>query len=176
LANGDLTPKQRRFIEAYVGEAKGNGSLAVRLAGYKCKSERSQRTVAAQNLAKRNIAEEIEKHAKRETARAIISREEVMALLAEIALNRKYDVSFYCRTCCEYVDTEDETCPQCEGKCREIIKPREKTQDRVKAMDVLNKMRGEYIQRHEVSVRNMTEKDRKERVKVLLAQVVEHDS
>lgn len=140
MAKG-LTPKQRRFVEAYCGEAKGNGLQAARLAGYRG-NDKTLQVVAHNNIRKHIVAVEIEKLSKKETARAIISREEVMALLADIATN-----------------TENET-----------------ARDRVKAMDVLNKMRGEYIQRHEVSVRNMTEKDRKERVKVLLAQVVEHDS
>lgn len=30
-----LTEKQRRFVEAYMGEAKGNATQAARLAGYK---------------------------------------------------------------------------------------------------------------------------------------------
>jgi len=36
MAKGEsLTEKQRRWVEAYMGEAKGNGTEAARLAGYK---------------------------------------------------------------------------------------------------------------------------------------------
>lgn len=33
-SDDDLTEKQRRFVDAYMGEAKGNGTLAARVAGY----------------------------------------------------------------------------------------------------------------------------------------------
>lgn len=49
-----LTPKQRAFVHAYQGEAKGNGVQAARIAGYKGKDE-TLRAIASENLTKPNI-------------------------------------------------------------------------------------------------------------------------
>lgn len=49
-----LTVKERRFIEAYVGEAAGNGTRAAELAGYKGNTV-TLGSVAAQNLRKHQI-------------------------------------------------------------------------------------------------------------------------
>lgn len=57
MAHG-LTEKQRRFVEAYMGEAAGNGTEAARLAGYKGNS-RTLGQVASENLAKPDIAKAI---------------------------------------------------------------------------------------------------------------------
>jgi phage terminase small subunit len=37
-----LTLKQRRFVEAYCGEAAGNATQAAKLAGYSSRTARSQ--------------------------------------------------------------------------------------------------------------------------------------
>ena len=47
----ELTEKQRRFVEAYVGPAKGNGSEAARMAGYKAKDAHAYSVVADRLLA-----------------------------------------------------------------------------------------------------------------------------
>lgn len=49
-----LTEKQRRFVEAYMGEAAGNGTEAARLAGYKG-SAKTLGVVATENLAKPSV-------------------------------------------------------------------------------------------------------------------------
>ena len=51
----DLTEKQRKFVEAYVGEAKGNATKAARLAGYS-----APRTSGKENTAKHHILEAVE--------------------------------------------------------------------------------------------------------------------
>lgn len=59
LARYDLTSKQRAFVLAFVGDAKGNATLAARMAGYS-DNPRSLRVIAYQTLKKPNVAEAIE--------------------------------------------------------------------------------------------------------------------
>lgn len=53
-----LTPKERRFVTAYIGEAAGNGTKAAILAGY---AKKSAAVTASQLLRKPNIAAELTK-------------------------------------------------------------------------------------------------------------------
>jgi len=50
-----LTEKQRRFVEAYMGDARGNSTEAARLAGYKGNSQ-TLAAVGTENLRKPSIA------------------------------------------------------------------------------------------------------------------------
>jgi phage terminase small subunit len=50
----EVTEKQRRFIEAYMGEAAGNATQAARLAGY-AGNERTLIQVGSENLTKPDI-------------------------------------------------------------------------------------------------------------------------
>jgi hypothetical protein len=61
---GKLTEKQRRFVDAYLGEAAGNATKAARLAGYKG-NDNTLASVGTENLRKPAIAEAIE-HAQRQ--------------------------------------------------------------------------------------------------------------
>jgi hypothetical protein len=56
----NLTPKQQKFLEAYLGEANFNATEAARLAGYKGE-DNVLAVVGCQNLRKPNIAEELRK-------------------------------------------------------------------------------------------------------------------
>lgn len=53
-----LTPKQARFVEAYMGAAAGNATEAARLAGYKG-NDVTLASVGKENLRKPQIAEQI---------------------------------------------------------------------------------------------------------------------
>lgn len=55
-----LTEKQRRFVEAYMGQAAGNATESARLAGYEGDSG-TLRAIASENLTKPNIRAAIEK-------------------------------------------------------------------------------------------------------------------
>lgn len=55
---GKLTEKQRRFVDAYLGEAAGNATEAARLAGYKG-NDNTLASVGTENLRKPAIAEAI---------------------------------------------------------------------------------------------------------------------
>jgi hypothetical protein len=58
-----LTEKQRRFVEAYMGEAAGNATEAARLAGYKGNAH-TLANVGAENLRKPEITAAVERRVK----------------------------------------------------------------------------------------------------------------
>jgi hypothetical protein len=70
-----LTEKQRRFVEFYLGAAKGNGTKAARLAGYKGKST-TLGQVAQENLKKPLIADAINRSIKKK--RTIANKEDLL--------------------------------------------------------------------------------------------------
>ena len=70
--------KQRTFVEAFLGEAKGNGSKAARIAGYACPKQQ-----ATENLSKPYIQEAIERY--RESLPKRLSPEDIHDLWAQIA-------------------------------------------------------------------------------------------
>lgn len=110
----NLTERQRRFVEAYVGKAEGNATEAARLAGYS--GDDAQLAVrGSEAVRNRNVAEAIEAARKSRTRRAILTREQRQELLTEFAN-----------------DVQAET------------------KDRIKAIEVLGKMQGDFIERREV--------------------------
>lgn len=72
----DLTAKERLFVVAYLGEAKGNAAKAARIAGYK-----DTRVTPTRLLAKASIKAAIEEKLDKASA----SANEVLAMLSEIA-------------------------------------------------------------------------------------------
>ena len=80
-----LTQKQRLFVEAYVGEARGNATEAARLAGYKGR-DTTLAQVGAENLRKPYIASAIEKRAEEmREASGALTPEEIHELWGDIA-------------------------------------------------------------------------------------------
>lgn len=77
-----LTIKQQRFINAYMGEAKGNATQAARLAGYKGNGD-TLKQVGAENLAKPYIKAEIERLTRNDPL--IATREEIQQFWTEVA-------------------------------------------------------------------------------------------
>jgi phage terminase small subunit len=73
-----LSDKQRRFIDAYLGEARFNATKAAVIAGY---PERSARSVGSENLSKPDIRAEID----RRLDEAALGSKAVLSLLAEQA-------------------------------------------------------------------------------------------
>ena len=57
-----LTEKERRFLEAYLGEAQGNGAEAVRRAGYRAAGDNAKR-IAYELLRTRRVRVELERRA-----------------------------------------------------------------------------------------------------------------
>jgi phage terminase small subunit len=96
MANGNgnghkLTPKEQAFVVAYIGEAKGNGTMAVRLAGY-----RGNRNVlgvtAARMLSKPKIRGAIDTRTNAVQKPAIASFEERDEILSGIMRDGKLDI------------------------------------------------------------------------------------
>lgn len=77
-AGAELTPKQQRFVDAYLGQANFNGAKAARLAGY---SEKVAKEIACENLTKPHVKEAIE----RGMAELAMPPGEVLARLSEQA-------------------------------------------------------------------------------------------
>jgi phage terminase small subunit len=84
-AMNELTPKQRRFVEAYVGPARGNACEAARIAGYRG-SPQTLRAVGHENLTKPDIAAAVKKRT--EMALESMRADEVLLHLTDIASGR----------------------------------------------------------------------------------------
>lgn len=87
MAN-NLTHKQELFVNAYLGEAKGNATEAARLAGYKG-TEKSLNVTAYDLLRNPKISELVEKR----TSEAAMSATEVLQKLSEIANRERSDIA-----------------------------------------------------------------------------------
>jgi phage terminase small subunit len=81
-----LTEKQRRFVEAYAGPAKGNATEAARLAGYRG-NDVTLAAVGSENLRKPPIAAALAELAARTRKSAIADVEECKSILSTIARN-----------------------------------------------------------------------------------------
>lgn len=79
-----LTEKQQRFIEAYCGEAKGNGAEAARLAGYQAKDPHAYAVVADRLLTSVDIRGAIDAFREKVTSDAIATAEEVQGFLTDV--------------------------------------------------------------------------------------------
>lgn len=109
-----LTPRQRRFVDLYLGECVGNGVQAARQAGY-VGSDETLRATAYRQLTKAHIRAEIDRV--QAQSPLIATRDERLQTLTKIL--------------------------RAEGT--------ESTKDRLKALDQLSKISGDYVQRVEVS-------------------------
>jgi hypothetical protein len=78
-----LTLKQRRFCQAYTGEAEGNGARAAELAGYASKRRDSLKENASRLLRMPHVRAEIDRICAEHPL--VASREQRRALLAKIA-------------------------------------------------------------------------------------------
>lgn len=75
-----LSEKQRRFVEFYMGEAKGNATEACRLAGYKG-TDNTLGVMAAENLEKPKIKEAIRE--RQENSPEVMKRKEIQMWLSQ---------------------------------------------------------------------------------------------
>lgn len=80
-----LTLRQRRFIDAFVGSAHGNGTEAARIAGYN-QTKNALGVTACRLLRKASVASVIQARATRATQASILTAEERDTRLSEIAL------------------------------------------------------------------------------------------
>jgi hypothetical protein len=78
-----LSERERRFVEAFMGPAKGNGAAAARIAGY---ANRSARVTASRLLTKANIRRAIE--ARVQDDPLVATREQLQQFWSAIVLGR----------------------------------------------------------------------------------------
>jgi phage terminase small subunit len=156
-----LTFKQRLFVRFYVGEAAGNASKAARLAGYRDDNANSLKQTAYETLTKPYV--------QRAIARALADRfgspEDVRAGIAEIASGNAAD---YLRPGADgklEIDLErmaeagalglihrfEEEVLKVDGSPVATIKRKVRLYDRMKALELLGKLNGQFVDRHEHS-------------------------
>ena len=82
-----LTLKQRRFIDAYLGPAFGNGTEAARVAGYRG-NDATLAVIGSENLTKPKILKAIGKRIEMDPER--LERERRILDLSAIARDRSY--------------------------------------------------------------------------------------
>lgn len=124
-----LTLKQRLFVEAYLGEAKGNATEAARLAGYKG-SNKTLQVVGAENLSKPIISKLLTERVER----AAMTADEVLDELTRIA---KTDWQ-------QFVDIQT-------GRSGEVIGATLQLKDKLKALELLGRYHKLFTERHEHS-------------------------
>jgi phage terminase small subunit len=129
-----LTPKQRRWAEAYAGEAAGNGTKAAQIAGYS--GTREQFAVIAYNNV-RNPKIRAVLDAWTESDSLVCGRVERLRILAAIARGDAYD---------EKLDGQGNR-----------VELRVATKDRLAAIKALAEAAGEHIQRTNVEVTGLPE-------------------
>ena len=128
----ELTEKQRKFVDAYLGEANGNGTEAASIAGYNG-DRKTLGIISANNLKKPSIRLAIDERTKNDGS--IASREERQAFLTRI------------------MRTEHRKMPE-----------------RLKAVELLCRMHGDFIERHKVDM-TVGRKEQKEEIDNFLNQL-----
>ena len=128
----DLTEKQRRFVEAYLGKASGNGTEAASLAGYDG-DRKSLSVIAANNLKKPSIRLAIEERTKDDGT--IASREERQQFLTRV------------------MRTDFRKMPE-----------------RLKAVELLCRMHGDFVEKHTVDM-TVGRKERQEEIEHFLSRL-----
>jgi len=79
-----LSLKERRFVDAFLGSAAGNGTEAVLTAGYN-QSRKAAAVTANKLLRKANIRAEVERRQEKQTSKAIADAAERDEMLTKIA-------------------------------------------------------------------------------------------
>lgn len=126
----NLTEKQRRFVEAYVGEACGNATEAARLAGYDG-NDNTVRSVGCENLTKPAVAAAIEELQAERAAKATMTRQQREELLAKLARGEVDEPTVL--------------------KNGDIVYAPVKGVVRRAAIETLGKMYGDYLERREIT-------------------------
>ena len=125
-----LTEKQRRFVEAYMGEAAGNATEAARVAGYSG-NDNTLSTVGATNIRKAAIQKAIDERV--DATPGIMTRRERQLWWTQVALGE--------------ISTR-RVVLDADGEPREIDEPA-KMSDRIKATELLGKSQADFVDRHE---------------------------
>ena len=95
-----LRERQRRFVDAYVGQAAGNATRAARIAGYG-RTEGAVRVTATRLLTKANIRASIDAIQAQRTQEAIATANETDAALSAIIRDESASASIRIQACSE---------------------------------------------------------------------------
>jgi phage terminase small subunit len=128
-----LSAKQRAFVDAYTGPAEGNASEAARIAGYR-HPERQGWRLLKNVAAVQQAIDEATAEAKRA---AVIDRQKRQELLSEIALGNVTD----------YHVSKDGV----------VVETPTLVRDRSRAIELLGKMQGDFIEKLDVKLRDVLE-------------------
>ncbi|MCQ2076395.1 MAG: terminase small subunit [Bacteroidaceae bacterium] len=120
-----LTDKQKRFIEAYIGEAKMNATQAAKIAGYK-----QPHVQGAQNLSKLSVY--IQKATEERSSKAIMKQDEILAFFSSVARGE-----------------EKEKVMASNGKVEELPVS---VKDRLKAAELMGKAYAMFTEKRDVKV------------------------
>ena len=83
---GELTAKERMFVESYCGDSKFNATKAAIKAGY---SEKTARSKGSQLLTKVNVQEAVQDFMAKASEKALVTTAEVVSRLWEEANSRE---------------------------------------------------------------------------------------
>jgi len=136
--DGGLTEKQQRFVEAWTGEAKGNGVQAARIAGYKG-NEDTLAAVASENLTKPKIRFAIKAATAQVRSAAIATRAERQRFFTSM-LRDELDEEVVV-----VVGMGNNM-----GDHAENVTKRVDARARLKAAELLGRMQGDFIDKVEV--------------------------
>jgi hypothetical protein len=159
--NNHLTLRHRRFIAYYVGEAAGNATKAARLAGYRDDNYDSLRVTARRVLTNANVQRVLQA----ELSKGFGTPEQVRNSIATIAngnaadylepgedgklkvsLDRMADNG----ALGQINQVEENIIETTEGGAT-VIRRKLKLYDRLKALELLAKMNGQLVDKHEVN-------------------------
>ena len=128
-----LTPKQEKFIDYYI--QTGNATEAAKLAGYSAKTAYS---IGNENLNKPEIKQAIEEKLKQLESERIAEATEIMESLTAVIRGK----------------TEEEILMQVKGNVQRFMK-RTSVRDRLRAIELLAKMKGWFIDKKEINFQDM---------------------
>lgn len=131
-----LTHKQRRFVEAYTGECHGNATEAYKRAGYSWGTDATARVESHKLLTNPNVSSAIASATQEVSSRAIATRQERQELLTRILRGEETEVRLGSGGA--LVGTTEFVVPVT-------------AKDRLKALELLGRMQGDFVERHEHS-------------------------
>jgi phage terminase small subunit len=153
----ELSAKQQKFVDAYLGDARGNASEAARLAGYSAKTAGQQGSRLLKNV-------EIQAAISDRVSELAMTAEEVLAHLTEIArgdIGQFLEAQVYGKPVIVLEKHDPKTGELVRGNTRLIKKYGMKEgkqeevvlemHDRVGALEKLGKYHGLFVDRQEIS-------------------------
>lgn len=84
MAKPHLNPRERRFMDAYLGAARGNATKAARIAGYTGSAE-VLKVQGSRLLTKANVRRAMDEHLARDSRADVLAADERDILLSQIA-------------------------------------------------------------------------------------------